>query len=136
VVFFFDVGVGFFFYAEGRKIEGAGLDRRPIDDHGDGAIDLHFVHGPTGKVEGGSLSSDQSAALQIEAGGAGRGDHRGDAACASDGNMRAGRVHGGGGDEFGIVITEFADVHRGVHGADFVQADLRDRIEHAGIDFE
>ncbi len=106
------------------KSKRGGLDGGPINHHRYGALDLHFVHGPTREVERGSLSGDQSAALQIETSGAGRGDHCGDAARAGDGNVSAGRIHGGGGDEFGVVITEFADVDGGAYGADFVQTDL------------
>ena len=136
VVFLLDVGVGFFFDAEAGEIEAGSLDRGPIDHHGDGAIDLHFVHGPSSEVERGSLPVDEAAALQIEPAGAGGGDYGGDAVRARDGNVRAGGIDGGGGYELWVVITEFADVHGGADGADFVQTNLGNGVEHAGINFQ
>src|SRR5205814_9956404 len=52
VVFVLSVGVRHFFASKSREIEGARLNLRPVQKHGDAAFDLHVVHAPAGKIEG------------------------------------------------------------------------------------
>src|SRR6202041_4203607 len=110
VVFLLGVSVRLFFNAERGEVEGARLNRRPINDHGHGAIELHIFHGPTGKVKRGSLSRDESSTLRIETRGSGRGDHFSDAARSRDRNVSTRRIHSGGRDQFRVVVAQFSDV--------------------------
>ena len=79
------IRVGLFFSRKRGEIESAGLNFRPIQNHRDTALELHFVHGPASEIKRRGLATEDTAiAGKIKTAASGDGENFSDARSASN----------------------------------------------------
>src|SRR5690606_34678412 len=114
----------------------AGAERRPVHDHDGAGRDLHLLDGPAGEVEDGALAGESGGGAAEPAAAAGQRERVRDAVGAGDGDVLAGRVHRGAGLEVRREVAQLVEVVGHVDRTDLGEAELRARVEEAGIDVQ
>src|SRR5690606_14034553 len=135
VVLFLDLAEAALAAAEAEAATAAGAGRGPVPDHGGAGLDLHLLDGPAAEAEDGALAGEAGGGA-AEPAAAGQRERVGDAVGAGDGDVLAGRVHGGAGLEVRREVAQLVEVVGHVDRIDLGEAELRAGVEEAGVDVQ